>query len=59
VLVCNGKDQYQARDDLEAFLGERTADFVSWYFLSLPPFFFFFFFFFFCILVNRRATSIC
>uniref|UniRef100_A0A2N9J6N8 RRM domain-containing protein n=1 Tax=Fagus sylvatica TaxID=28930 RepID=A0A2N9J6N8_FAGSY len=30
VLVCNGKDQYQARDDLEAFLGERTADFVSW-----------------------------
>ena len=39
MLVCNGKDQYQARDDLEAFLGERTADFVSWYFLPLPPFF--------------------
>ncbi|XP_057958875.1 uncharacterized protein LOC131151623 isoform X2 [Malania oleifera] len=30
VLVCNGKHQYQARDDLEAFLGERSAEFVSW-----------------------------
>ncbi|XP_023892618.1 uncharacterized protein LOC112004610 isoform X2 [Quercus suber] len=30
VLVCNGKHQYQARDDLEAFLGKRSADFVSW-----------------------------
>ncbi|KAB1212919.1 Polyadenylate-binding protein 2 [Morella rubra] len=30
VLVCNGKHQYQARDDLDAFLAERTADFVSW-----------------------------
>ncbi|KAM5579911.1 hypothetical protein ABKV19_009584 [Rosa sericea] len=30
VLVCNGKDQYQARDDLEAFLGERSEEFVSW-----------------------------
>ncbi|KAE8099837.1 hypothetical protein FH972_017786 [Carpinus fangiana] len=30
VLVCNGKSQYQARDDLHAFLGERAADFVSW-----------------------------
>ncbi|KAF5181498.1 RNA binding (RRM/RBD/RNP motifs) family protein [Thalictrum thalictroides] len=30
VLVCNGKDQYQARDELEAFLGERNEEFVSW-----------------------------
>ncbi|XP_050381749.1 uncharacterized protein LOC126798748 isoform X3 [Argentina anserina] len=30
VLVCNGKDQYQAREDLEAFLGERSEEFVSW-----------------------------
>ncbi|PRQ51939.1 putative PWI domain, nucleotide-binding alpha-beta plait domain-containing protein [Rosa chinensis] len=30
VLICNGKDQYQARDDLEAFLGERSEEFVSW-----------------------------
>ncbi|KAL6134887.1 hypothetical protein ACLB2K_067115 [Fragaria x ananassa] len=30
VLICNGKDQYQARDDLEAFLGERSKEFVSW-----------------------------
>ncbi|GKV37754.1 hypothetical protein SLEP1_g45744 [Rubroshorea leprosula] len=30
VLVCNGKHQYQARDDLEAFLGERSGEFVSW-----------------------------
>ncbi|XP_050241444.1 uncharacterized protein LOC126690384 isoform X2 [Quercus robur] len=30
VLVCNGKHQYQARDDLEAFLGKKSADFVSW-----------------------------
>lgn len=35
VLVCNGKSQYQARDDLDAFLGERTADFVSWLWDSL------------------------
>ena len=36
VLVCNGKHQYQARDDLEAFLGKRSADFVSWYVCLLP-----------------------
>ncbi|XAR57668.1 hypothetical protein NMG60_11025909 [Bertholletia excelsa] len=30
VLVCNGKDQIQARDDLEAFLGEKSGEFVSW-----------------------------
>ncbi|XP_010278488.1 PREDICTED: zinc finger CCCH domain-containing protein 14 [Nelumbo nucifera] len=30
VLVCNGKHQIQARDDLEAFLGERSGEFVSW-----------------------------
>ncbi|XP_042475248.1 uncharacterized protein LOC122057254 isoform X2 [Macadamia integrifolia] len=30
VLVSHGKDQNQARDDLEAFLGERSSEFVSW-----------------------------
>ncbi|XP_026458186.1 uncharacterized protein LOC113358743 isoform X2 [Papaver somniferum] len=30
VLVCNGKHQHQARDDLEAFLGEKSSEFVSW-----------------------------
>ncbi|KAF8400127.1 hypothetical protein HHK36_013423 [Tetracentron sinense] len=30
VLVCNGKHQNQAKDDLEAFLGERSGEFVSW-----------------------------
>ncbi|KAF9616628.1 hypothetical protein IFM89_030797 [Coptis chinensis] len=30
VLICNGKDQNQARNDLEAFLGENSAEFVSW-----------------------------
>lgn len=30
VLVCNGKHQYQARDDLEAFLGDESAKFVAW-----------------------------
>lgn len=30
VLVCNGKDQNQASDHLEAFLGDRSAEFVSW-----------------------------
>ncbi|XP_057476596.1 uncharacterized protein LOC130764393 isoform X1 [Actinidia eriantha] len=30
VLVCNGKHQIEARDDLEAFLGERSSEFVSW-----------------------------
>ncbi|KAI3986514.1 hypothetical protein MKX01_012946 [Papaver californicum] len=30
VLVCNGKHQHQARDDLEAFLGEMSSKFVSW-----------------------------
>ena len=36
MLVCNGKHQYQARDDLEAFLGKRSADFVSWYVCLFP-----------------------
>lgn len=31
VLVCNGKNQNQARDDLEAFLGEDSGRFVAWY----------------------------
>ncbi|KAL5782845.1 hypothetical protein ACOSP7_007874 [Xanthoceras sorbifolium] len=30
VLVCNGKDQYQTRDDLDAFLGHRSSHFVTW-----------------------------
>ncbi|KAJ1270399.1 hypothetical protein BS78_06G049500 [Paspalum vaginatum] len=30
VLICNGKHQYQARDDLEAFLGDDSAKFVAW-----------------------------
>ncbi|XP_072991077.1 uncharacterized protein [Typha latifolia] len=30
VLVCNGKHQTQARDDLEAFLGEDSGRFVAW-----------------------------
>ncbi|TVU03458.1 hypothetical protein EJB05_51009 [Eragrostis curvula] len=30
VLVCNGKHQYQARDDLDAFLGDDTESFVTW-----------------------------
>ncbi|KAF4355080.1 hypothetical protein G4B88_004292 [Cannabis sativa] len=30
VMICNGKDQFQARDDLEPFLGNRSAEFVSW-----------------------------
>ncbi|KAH0459724.1 hypothetical protein IEQ34_012538 [Dendrobium chrysotoxum] len=30
VLVCNGKHQNQARDDLQAFLGEESGTFVAW-----------------------------
>ncbi|KAJ6835993.1 uncharacterized protein M6B38_329225 [Iris pallida] len=30
VLVCNGKHQVQARDDLEAFLGDDSGKFVAW-----------------------------
>ncbi|XP_058068579.1 uncharacterized protein LOC131217651 isoform X2 [Magnolia sinica] len=30
VLVCNGKHQYQARVDLEAFLGDESGNFVAW-----------------------------
>nr|XP_010927155.1 zinc finger CCCH domain-containing protein 14 [Elaeis guineensis] len=30
VLVCNGKHQNQAQDDLEAFLGDESAKFVAW-----------------------------
>ncbi|BFG23938.1 hypothetical protein CerSpe_102130 [Prunus speciosa] len=30
LLICNGKHQYQAKEDLEAFLGNRTVEFVSW-----------------------------
>ncbi|XP_052210087.1 uncharacterized protein LOC127813246 isoform X2 [Diospyros lotus] len=38
VLVCNGKHQIQARDDLEAFLGERSAEFISWLWCHLLEF---------------------
>lgn len=31
ILVCNGKHQYQAREDLEAFLGNDSEKFVAWY----------------------------
>lgn len=31
VLVCNGKRQNQVRDDLEAFLGDDSENFVAWY----------------------------
>lgn len=31
MLVCNGKNQNQAREDLEAFLGAESGAFVSWY----------------------------
>ena len=52
VLVCNGKHQYQARDDLEAFLGTRSADFNQLINLS---------FFFVCrlwgLLFNRARQS--
>ncbi|XP_006850993.2 uncharacterized protein LOC18440792 [Amborella trichopoda] len=30
VLVCNGKNQNQAQEDLEAFLGEESGAFVEW-----------------------------
>lgn len=30
VLVCNGKNQNQAKEDLEAFLGEKSEEFISW-----------------------------
>ncbi|XP_049937041.1 uncharacterized protein LOC116266755 isoform X2 [Nymphaea colorata] len=30
VLVCNGKRQDQARDDLEAFLGDSCNSFIDW-----------------------------
>ncbi|XP_010669514.2 uncharacterized protein LOC104886729 isoform X1 [Beta vulgaris subsp. vulgaris] len=30
VLVCNAKNQNQAREDLEVFLGGKTQKFVSW-----------------------------
>eukprot|EP01018_Ginkgo_biloba_P026780 Gb_38286 [translate_table: standard] len=30
VLVCNGKHQIQARNDLDAFLGDESGAFVSW-----------------------------
>ncbi|XP_074570853.1 uncharacterized protein LOC141827489 isoform X2 [Curcuma longa] len=30
VLVCNGKHQNQARDELEAFLGNESENFVTW-----------------------------
>ncbi|KAL6851528.1 hypothetical protein ACP4OV_020461 [Aristida adscensionis] len=30
ILICNGKHQYQARDDLEAFLGDDSENFVAW-----------------------------
>ncbi|KAL5554541.1 hypothetical protein UlMin_041942 [Ulmus minor] len=30
ILVCNGKNQYQAREYLDAFLGTKSEEFVSW-----------------------------
>ncbi|XP_042379516.1 uncharacterized protein LOC121972007 [Zingiber officinale] len=30
ILVCNGKHQNQARDELEAFLGNESENFVAW-----------------------------
>ncbi|KNA24718.1 hypothetical protein SOVF_013390 [Spinacia oleracea] len=30
ILVCNGKNQNHVRDGLQAFLGIRTEEFVSW-----------------------------
>ncbi|KAJ3679447.1 hypothetical protein LUZ60_017458 [Juncus effusus] len=30
VLICNGKTQYQTRDDLEEFIGENTDRFIAW-----------------------------
>lgn len=31
MIVCNGKSQRQARDYLEAFLGEKSGEFVAWF----------------------------
>lgn len=39
MLVCNGKSQRQAREDLDAFLGEQSWEFVAWFvLLSASPF---------------------
>ena len=59
MLVCNGKNQYQAREDLDAFLGEKTEEFVSWYFhrrtFSTCICFYFLFFIFF---IRRKLCII-
>lgn len=41
MLLCNGKDQYQAHEGLVDFLGEDTNSFVAWFI----PFLLFLFFF--------------
>lgn len=38
MLVCNGKHQNQAREDLEAFLGDESRAFVAWYQILTCPF---------------------
>lgn len=35
MLICNGKNQNEVQDDLEAFLGDRSEEFVSWYYDSV------------------------
>ena len=42
MLVCNGKHQNQARNDLEAFLGDDSGKFVAWYLDSRPVNYLFF-----------------
>ncbi|KAK1323703.1 hypothetical protein QJS10_CPA02g01608 [Acorus calamus] len=39
VLVCNGKNQVQAKEDLEAFLGDESGKFVAWLWDHLLKFF--------------------
>jgi type IV pilus biogenesis protein CpaD/CtpE len=36
VLVCNGKSQRQASEDLEAFLKEQSWKFVVWFDICIP-----------------------
>lgn len=31
MLVCNGKSQRQATENLKAFLGEQSWEFVAWF----------------------------
>lgn len=34
MLICNGKSQSQAKEDLDAFLGEQSWEFVAWFVIS-------------------------